>query len=421
MGRFLGLLAIAATLSLPPTAALAQNGQGQNGTRVGPKTPSPTYPGTSTPRHQPREIWSRNSDPVLAERPNAPGKYYDARPDGQRRRGTLGPQTVQDVREREKLYKPSTGVTVYEGSLGEIDGMDPEAGYGIGQGRLGEKYDPKKENGATIAGCIACVDGKLDGKVAITSRGVQGSIDGKAGAYLGRAEGDFTLMKRDGVVTGGVKGEGSAYLLGAEADINATLEVSLDRVLANGRIGGHLGGKAEGTLTGRVGLQNVGHVDGKVTGEISYGLGAQAEGYFEFDWSTMTVRAGGKASATLGIGAGVGFKTEISVKPAVDWAVDNVGRPVANAVREGYNRTATAVGNAYDRASDAIGSAWDSLPCLFGCDDSKPSSTMPPSAQQGSSVVRTASTTGSSGTSGGPGSSAGAPSGGAAGAGMSRN
>ena len=395
LGRLSLALAFVVALLLPG-AALAQNenGQGQNGERVGPEVPDPTYgpsgPGSTEnrPWHQPREVWSRNSDPILAERPNAPGKYYDARPDGQRDRGTLGRDRVQDTREREQLYQPSKGVTIASGSLGEIDGMDPNAGYGVGQGRLGDKFDPATQNGATIAGCVACVDGKADGKLIYTGRGVQANVDARAGAYVGRAEGEFAAMDRDGVVTGGVKGEGSAYLLGAEARANGTLEASLDRVLANGRVGAHVGGRAEGQVTGEIGLNNIGTVSGTAKGEISYGLGAQAEGYFEFDWSTMTVRAGGKASATLGIGAGVGFETEISVKPAVDWAVENVGRPVASAV----GRAADRVGDAYDSVSSAVGDAWDALPCLFGCDDPPAASTMPPTAQNGAATARNATT-----------------------------
>lgn len=407
LGRLPLSLLLAAGLLLP-ASGLAQsdeNGQGLNGERVGPDVPSPTYgpngpdvpgaegsSGAERRWHQPREVYSRNSDPILAERPGRPGKYYDARPDGQRERGTLGPDRVQDVREREKLYDQSKSVTVYEGSLGEIDGMDPNAGYGVGQGRLGDKFDPEKENGATIAGCVACVDGQAQGQVGITRRGVQANVDARIGAYVGRAEGGFAAMDRDGVVTGGVKGEGSAYLLGAEARANGTLEASLDRVLANGRVGAHLGGRAEGQLTGNIGLNNIGEVEGTVKGEISYGLGAQAEGYFEFDWSTMSVRAGGKLSATLGIGAGVGFETKISVKPAVDWAVDNVGRPVANAVGDAYRATTNAVGNAYDSVTGAVGDAWDALPCIFGCDDPKPASTMPEGSQSGSAVARNSST-----------------------------
>ena len=99
------------TWSVDAEAQRRCNGCASNGTRtgpgsrVGPGDPAPTYGPNGPPMskewtHNRPEIWARNSDPIVAERPNRPGKYYDARTQDSRTRGTLGRQTVEEARRR---------------------------------------------------------------------------------------------------------------------------------------------------------------------------------------------------------------------------------------------------------------------------------------------------------------------------------
>lgn len=339
-------------------------GSAKDGTRVGPKTVNPTYgpngPGPASGwerTHQPKEVWARNSDPIVAERANAPGKFYDARPDGQRINGTLNKDVAAESIKRQDYYEQKNSVQLYDWST------DPNKNkVAVWDGEAG-KYDREKENGAQIGACVLCADAKAGANVGITDNGVQASANFEAGAYLAKVDGNFDAKYRGDVVQGGVSGEGSAFV-GAQAKGTGTVEISKDRIGANGKLEAFAGGKAEGQVTAEAGLTQVGSVKGTVMGEVSYGIGASAEGYFNVDWKTMTVSTGGRASATLGVGAGVGFETEISVKPAVDWTVGKA--------KQGYAAVASGVSTAKNAVSDSASYVANKL--CFWCDDPKPAS-----------------------------------------------
>lgn len=373
----LGVAAIlvASALSFEPLAFAQEPrdgnvGTAKDGTRVGPKTTNPTYgpngpgPGSGWEKtHQPREVWSRNSDPIVAERPNAPGKYYDARQQDNRVRGTLGKDRVADAKEREGYYDQKNSVTIASGEKELWKGA-------VVEGSAGE-FNKETGNGAKVEACALCTEGKISGNAGITANGVQASGTFEAGAYLAKVDGEAGAKYNGDVVQAGVNAKGSAFV-GAQVKGTGTVEISRERITANGKVGAFAGGKAEGSVSGEVGLTNVGTAKGTVTGEISYGIGASAEGYFTVDWSTWTVKTGGRVSATLGVGAGVGFQTEISVKPAVDWAVDKA-KVVGTAIADGATRVGSAI-------ADGAKSLVSSL--CFWCDPPAPVAAPMPAPQQ---------------------------------------
>lgn len=335
-------------------------GSAKNGTRVGPKTTNPTYgpngpgPGSGWEKsHQPREVWSRNSDPIVAERADAPGKFYDARNQDNRVRGTLNKDRAADAVDRQKYYDQKNSVTI---ASGEKELWKA----GVVEGSAGE-FDEATGNGAKIEACALCTDGKVSGSAGITSDGVQATVSAEAGAYLAKVEGKAGAKYNGDVVTAGAGAEGSAFV-GAQATGTGTAEISKQRVVANGKVGAFAGGKAEGQVSAEAGLTAVGTVKGTAMGEVSYGIGASAEGYFTVDWTSWSVKTGGRASATLGVGAGVGFQTEVSVKPAVDWTVKKAG--------QAYDAAASGVSRAGNAISGGARAVANKL--CFWCDDPAP-------------------------------------------------
>jgi len=360
-------------------AADGNKGIAKDGSRVGPKTVNPTY-GPNGPgpysgwerTHQPPEIWARNSRPIIAERPDAPGKFYDARPDGQRTTGTINKDVAAAELERLKYYDNKNSVNLYDWQT------DPDKNkVAVGSGEAG-KYDRAKENGAQIGACVLCADAKAGATLGVTSEGVQASANFEAGAYLAKVDGNFDAKYRGDVVQGGVSGEGSAFV-GVQAKGTGTVEISKERIGVNGKLEAFAGGKAEGQVTAEAGLTNVGTVKGTVMGEVSYGIGASAEGYFNVDWKTFTISTGGRASATLGVGAGVGFQTEISVKPAVDWTVGKA--------KEGYAAVSSGVSTAASAVSSSASYVANKL--CFWCDDPPKANPPMPPQQQISTGVQT--------------------------------
>ena len=320
--------------------------------------------------HEPKTIWSRNSDPVIAERANAPGKFYDTRTGPNRRTGTINAADAKDAIERAGYYEKHKTVTL---AKGEQELWNKAAL----EGKKGE-FDKATGNGAEIGGCIACTDAKMSGTVGVMKNGVQASGEIEAGVYLAKVEGKAGAKYNGDVVQAGVGASGTAYV-GAQGKAGGNLEISTERVTVNGKAEVFAGGKAEGQINGEVGLTNVGTAKGTLKGEVSYGIGASAEGYFTVDWSTMTFKGGGKLSATLGIGAGVGFQTEISVKPAVDWVA---GKAVGayNAVSSGVSSAASSIGNGAKAVANKL---------CFWCkeDPPTPTATIPPQTPLGNQTA----------------------------------
>lgn len=314
--------------------------------------------------HEAKTIGSWNSDPVVAERANAPGKFYDARTGSNRVNGTLNKDRAADATERAGYYKKSKSVTLASGEKELWKGA-------VTEGKAGE-FDKTTGNGAQIEACALCTEGKISGTAGITSKGVQASGELSAGAYLAKVEGQAGAQYNGQYGSAGVGAKGSAYI-GAEGKVQGNVEISRERLTANGKAEVFAGGKAEGEITGQVGLTNIGTATGKLKGEVSYGIGASAEGYFTVDWSTWTFKVGGKASATLGIGAGVGFETEVSIKPAVDWVVDNAGKAY-DAVSSGVSSAASAIGDGAKSVAKKL--------CFWCKDDPAPATASIPPPQQ---------------------------------------
>jgi hypothetical protein len=92
--------------------------------------------------------------------------------------------------------------------------------------------------------------------------------------------------------------------------------------------------------------------------EGSAGIGAQGEEYLTVDWSTFTLKAGGKASATLGLGAGAGFQVEVSADklvrklPEIASGVGDVLESGADAIRnfsDAVDRRMATIGDFFTR------------------------------------------------------------------------
>lgn len=365
-------------------AAIANGAPGTAGGITGPLDPNPTYgpsgpvPGSGWEKtHQRPKIWSYDSDPIVAERPGKPGKFYDARTGDNRIRGTMNKDVAADAIERRGYYEPKKTVNLYDWTTGE-----KAVGINAGPFKDGrwtvagnENFDGSKENGGRLSVDALRLSGQADAKVGVVTQGygVQGNVALKGQATLVGINGEFAQKwGRGGPVEGGFTGKGQAYV-GAEAYAIGTAEISTQRLTANGKIGAFAGAKAEGELSGEIGSQYVGSIKGTVKGEVSYGIGASAEGYFTVDWTTMTVKVGGRASAALGVGAGVGFDTEISVKPAVDWTVKQV-KAAGTAIANGATVAANAV---------ADGAKWVAKKLCFWCSDPPPpvSAPIPPQVQ----------------------------------------
>ena len=370
------------------TNGLGTNGTTGDGQRLGPKPVNPTYgpngpgPGSGWEgTRQPREIWARNSDPVVAMRDGGGTKgdrYYDSRT-GE----TLSRPAANEALNRQEMYGQQNSVQIYEWDLpgGEV-GMN--AGP-FENGRWTLAGGPREEGqaGGELNFDVLRAEAGGTAQAGFIPGGVQANVDYKAQATLVGINGEYTTGRYNiaGPVNGETSVNGQAYI-GAEATLNATAELSTERLRLNGRAGAFAGGKLEGEIKQTVGLENVGDISATLQGEISYGIGAQAEGYFNVDWTNMSVKFGGRASAALGVGAGLGFETEISVKPAVDWVVQNGGAVVSAA-----GDALSSAGSAIAGTASAIGKK-----LCFWCSD-PPAPTAPVATAPGTNVTRNAPTT----------------------------
>ncbi len=395
------LLALGTQLSLADVASAKGgnrsggcNGCASNGARVGPNDPAPTYgpnapPGSFERRHNRPEIWARNSDPIVAERPNRPGKYYDARTQPGRERGTLNAGEVADANNRAGLYDQQPNIV----TLGEAST----------QGEVGLNAGPFQDGRWNLAGGNEGDPGRLSldvlraegtaktGFGATDSGGVQAYVDVRGQATLVGLNGEIGGQTNVGGVNLNGKASGQAYI-GADAQLIGQATIDRNGVLLNGRAGAFAGAKATGQLEGGAEL---GGNSAKVAvlGEISYGIGAQAEGYFKFDWATWSVKYGGRANVTLGVGAGVGVQGELNLSGVRSVVMEKIPA-VASAVADGVSSVANTVGGAISDAASSVGSFFSGL---FGGSDPPP---VVANNNAGSNVDRNTYTQGGTGNDG---------------------
>ena len=270
----------------------------------------------ANPDHEPG---FRSTDPVLAK--DALGRFYDAR-NGRR----LTEVEVKEAQEREKLYKPSPAVRLYE------------KGGSVSTALL--EYETAGKYGSVrVAAGSASADYGVHGSA--TKTGVQGGVDLSARVA-------FVELEASTKKIAGAQASVNAFV-GAEVEASVTAELSIKRVAAQGKVGAFEGAKVTATITQEITVCGV-SVKATATVDASWGVGAEAKAYFAFDWSTGTVKAGGHASASLDPGLGYGQEIEVSVakilknpKGALTCGVKEAPKVAWNVTKQGANK-AVSVG-----------------------------------------------------------------------------
>lgn len=300
-----------------------------------------------------------NTDPVIAKGPR--GQLYDLNTGR-----LLTPQEVADATERANAYAVPRSVTVVEygdaGALGITEGAFVNGRATLVEGEYGR-----------IDVNALRLDGQWSAKGGISREGVTGSFYAKGQATLFGITGEtktFALGDPNGLTNATVMAKGQAYV-GAEAELDANVLINREGVSGNVSAGAFAGGKAEGDIVGGfsicgVSLGATGH------GEVSYGIGAEAQGYFKVNWATMTVKIGGKAALTFGGGAGAGGEVEISLSKLM-----KDPRAAAMCALDGLKKAAEkgieVLSNGADAVTSFVSSGAKKL--CFWCEDEKPKPT----------------------------------------------
>ncbi len=434
-GRIARRILLPLLLALPGVA-LADGGN------TGPSDPNVTFNGTTFKRdsvHQRPAInskkghtlpggrtsangWAVNSDPVVAENRNR--RLYDKR-NGQ----FLSQSQAEAAKRSSKYYEAGTGVTLFELKTGtqDINGnYQPDAtglnAGGFKDGRYNILHEAGSPNAGTIPNRLSVdvlrAEGQGTVKVGVIPGGVAAAAQLRGQATLIGLSGEYTRSfgDSDSINTAQVSTKGQAFV-GAAGELQAVANVSNRGALLTGRAGAFVGGRAEGEAGGSVTICGV-QIGAKGVGEVSYGLGAAAEGYMVVNWSTMTVKFGGRAAATLGLGAGVGGEVEISLQkvlenpamaarcalqPLADLAVAayETGRDLVLAARDlgaqgieqltnAYDAVSSYVGDTLSQASDFVSNGIQSL--CFWCSKSAPAPNAVATNSQGLQLPRNSRT-----------------------------
>lgn len=197
-----------------------------------------------------------------------------------------------------------------EGRHGRI-GMDVLRADGtgrvaIGATREGVKLDAVAQGTATLLG-----------------------ISGETGSY--------GFGKPDDLSRANVQGQGRAFV---GADGQGTLSAHLTKSGVHAVAGAQVfaGAKAKGEITGTIAICGLA-VTGTGQGEVSAGAGAGAVGFFKVDWAKGTVKIGGQADATVGLGGGLGGTIEVSLEQII-----RNPNGAGDCVRNGIKSASSAVG-----------------------------------------------------------------------------
>lgn len=132
--------------------------------------------------------------------------------------------------------------------------------------------------------------------------------------------------------------------VGAEANADLQVRAGHRGAAARARVGGFAGAKALSVALGSTTFCGVA-LNARGGASVSAGIGGEAGGHARFDWATMTASIGADASATLGLGAGLGGEVEISLEGAL-----RDPRKAAGCVAEAANAVAAAVNGKLARA-----------------------------------------------------------------------
>ncbi len=156
-------------------------------------------------------------------------------------------------------------------------------------------------------------DVKVNGDGSVTILGADGSAEAtidKDGVKI-NADGTLTILGAEGSIHGEL-GPAEVGLEG-KAFVGATGEGGLDIGKEGVHAGGELfvGGKLEGSVSG-----DVGGIGGEGRGELSYGLGAAADG--EVTIKDGKIRIGGDVGLTFGVGGKLGGDVTIDVPKVYD-------------------------------------------------------------------------------------------------------
>lgn len=219
-----------------------------------------------------------------------------------------------------------------------------------GQGAIGMNAGPFKDGRWTwaegrhgrIGMDVLRADGSYKGSIGVTKEGLRADAVLQGSAILVGVSGEtgrYGLGDPNGLNNAGVQGTGRAFV-GADGQAVGSAAISRRGVNAVGNVNAFVGAKAKGEVTGTTTLCGL-SVTGTGTGEVSAGAGVGASGTFRVDWATGTVKLGGQADATLGLGGGLGGTVEISAekiirnpgaaKDCVVGGVKAAGAAVANA------------------------------------------------------------------------------------------
>ncbi len=270
-------------------------------------------------RRDARGSWSWNSDPVLGT--DAIGRTYDKRtggllqPHDRRRREKIAEARLRDGLYDDRTRFPVELIAVGDGGATGFTGAGFENGRRtLASGRAGEVYaDVDRVEGYYTAGLHAGRNG-IGGRA-----GVQGEA-----VAVGLQAVSTRLEVGDARAHANVYGRAKAFL-GADGRAELQATINTRRVNFVAEAGAFVGAKARGEVVGSAKFLGIG-VRTTLAAEASFGLGAEARGYFRVDWSTMTVRIGGKAAATFGGGLGAGAMVEISAADAVKGVASAIGR-----------------------------------------------------------------------------------------------
>lgn len=298
---------------------------------------------------------------------------------------------AKEAMARADLYGSKKSVTLWQKNATGATGIDAgpfqDGRATLAKGDLGEinvdafrlQGDAQAKFGATRDGVAANV--YLKGQATLIGVNAQSRT--------------FGFGDPDALTSATASGAGQAYI-GAEAELDATLGVSKTGVQGNVHAGAFAGGKVEGDLTGQISICGV-QINLAGHGEASYGLGAEADGYFKVDWSTMTVKVGGKAALTFGGGAGAGGEVEISLAKLLK-DPRAAGRCALEGLTKAAKKGVEVLSNGADAVTGFVASGAKKL-CFWCKDDKKPSTVatreLPhgPSATPGTNVGRNSRTT----------------------------
>lgn len=319
--------------------------------------------------------WS--SDPVVAR------DHYGALFDKRTGRA-IREADAKEAMDRADLYATPTSVTILEKDASGATGID------AGPFRNGRATLVEGSLGEVHVDALR-LDGTGQARAGITKDGVAANVflDGRATLLgVGAQSRTFGLGDPEALTSATAQGSADAFV-GAEALLDANASVTRHGVQGNVHAGAFVGGKAEADGTGQVSICGV-QVNALAHGEASYGLGADAAGYFKVDWSSMSVKVGGRAALTAGVGAGAGGEVEVSLAKLMK-DPRAAGRCMVDGAKTALTTAGHALAEGAGAVKNAIASGAHKL-CFWCKDDPKPAAPATAPFNRGTNIGRNART-----------------------------